>query len=30
MDKVIRDVFILGLFCFLLGVVVGTMVSDLI
>lgn len=30
MDKVIRDIAILAALCFLLGVIVGTMVSDLI
>ena len=30
MDKVIRDIAVLAALCFLLGVIVGTMVSDLI
>jgi hypothetical protein len=30
MDKVIRDIAVLAAFCFLLGIVVGTMVGELI
>ncbi len=30
MEKVIRDIFVLAAFCFLLGVILGTIVSDLI